>query len=164
MHSVCPQIRPTAFNRLDASSCLASLDKLLKPLPSHAIMVPFALPFPFLSFVGWGATSKKRLMHGVGAGIGGKRGYDSICAVCGPPRLGASCVHLTPNVAWGPWLTDGLSHLLQILVKDLHKNTHGWIISSLFLFFLLCLYFLYELWWWWKKYLDRCVSTGIFYM
>lgn len=141
MHSVCPQIRPTAFNRLDASSCLALLDKLLKPLPSHAIMGPFTLPF----------TPKKGLMRGVGAGIGGKRGYNSICAVCGPPRLGASCVHLTPNVAWGPWLTDGLSHLLQILVKDLHKNTHGWIISSLFFFFLLCLYFLYELCWRWKK-------------
>lgn len=30
---------------------------------------------------------------------GGEGGYDSICAVCGPPCLGASCVHLTPNVA-----------------------------------------------------------------
>lgn len=26
-------------------------------------------------------------------------GHDSICAVCGPPCLDASCVHLAPNVA-----------------------------------------------------------------
>lgn len=64
-------------------------------------------------------------MGSVGARRGEKGGYDSICALCGPPCLGASCVHLTPNVASGPWLTDGLSHLLQILVEDLHKNTHG---------------------------------------
>ena len=41
------------------------------------------------------------VMASVGArrNEGGGGGYDSICAVCGPPCLGASCVHLTPNVA-----------------------------------------------------------------
>lgn len=38
-------------------------------------------------------------MCSVGARRGEKGGYDSICAVCGPPCVGASCVHLTPNVA-----------------------------------------------------------------
>lgn len=98
MHSVCPQIRPTAFNRLDASSCLAPLDKQLKPSPASD---SDSFPLPFLSFFGggWDACSEKGVMCSVGARRGEKGGYDSICAVCGPPCVGASCVHLTPNVA-----------------------------------------------------------------
>lgn len=127
MHSVCPQIRPTAFNRLEASSCLAPLDTQLELSPARNPNFFLFFLFRVRLFV-----YKNGEMGSVGVRQRGReRGYDSICAVCCPPCLGASCVHLTPNVAWGPWLTDGLSHLLQIQVEDLHKNTHRWTIRSL---------------------------------
>lgn len=43
--------------------------------------------------------------------------------------LCASCLCPVPNVAWGPWLPAGVSHLLQIQSSDLNKNTSWKIIS-----------------------------------
>lgn len=68
MHSVCPQIRPTAFNRLDASSCLAPLDKQLKPFPAND---SDSFPLPFLSFFLGGMLGVKK---GVMGSVGAKRG------------------------------------------------------------------------------------------
>lgn len=91
MHSVCPQIRLPAFNRLDASSCLAPFDKQLELFPAS---VPDSFPSPcvtspfFFFFFFWRAG-------------GGSWWRDSTAAVCRGPRLGASCVHLAPNVARG---------------------------------------------------------------
>lgn len=141
MHSVCPQIRPAAFNRFGCDFLFSLAWQTAQTAPSTPSPPPpctqppavqsvfFSLPLlPFLlSVSGLGEEGRE---EGVGKKEGGqramlgekKRGHDSICAVCGWPWLGASCVHLAPNVAWGPWHTDGLSHLLQIPVKDLCKK------------------------------------------
>lgn len=59
MHSVCPQIRPTAFNRLDASSCLAPLDTQLKPSPANN-SDSFLLLFLFSGWMDGGVIGVKR--------------------------------------------------------------------------------------------------------
>lgn len=63
MHSVCPQIRLPAFNRLDASSCLAPFDKQLELFPasvSDSFPPPFAVSSFFLPFFGGRVVAGKK--------------------------------------------------------------------------------------------------------